>query len=161
MDASFFGLTSNNSIRARLGASTVELSDDHISSLSLEDELKLDLLLWFPSYIGAIADESTDSALIIQQLALKSYAKTFCALQVIPSVHMGFLQKKVNKDDQGVRFQHENSINHLKNDLEEQLAEARVKVLGQTTDYTPTVVVSTTKTLGIGISKPSTDVIVG
>jgi len=161
MDASYFGLTSNSSIRARLGASTEDLSDGDITSLALEDELKLDLLLWFPEFRATINDSSTETSIVIQQLALKSYAKTFCSLKVIPSVYMGFLQKKVAKDDQGVRFQHENSINHLKNDLEDQLVDARINVLGQDTIYTPTEPEVKTYAPGIGISSPSTDVIVG
>jgi len=93
MEGAFFGLTTNAEIRAQLGASDVEFSDDIIESLNLADELKLDLLSWFPDYVALSDDDSTETSVVVQQLSLKSYCKAFCALQSIPTVRLGFLQK--------------------------------------------------------------------
>ena len=157
MSSSYFGLTTNESIRAQLGAGVMELGDDKLANLNLQDELELDLLDWFPDYTALMADESGDTVVAKQQLALKIYAKTFCAYACIPTARMGFLQKRVDGEHQGVRFQNKDSMNELTSQLLAKLNETKAGILAQTSAYTPVASVAEYTVLGMAVSNPSAD----
>lgn len=161
MEGSFFGLTTFAQIRAQLGASTEELGNDYLENLSLAKELKLDLMMWFPKYQALADDEGEDAATVSQKISLELYAKVFCSHTCIPSIRMRFLQKKVDGEAQGTRFQHKDSINDLEQDLSKKLADLKATVLSFETDHTPSVEVATVAVLGMAVSTPSTDIIVG
>lgn len=161
MDGVFFGLTTFAEIRAQLGASDTEFDDPYMEDLSLDKELQLDLIGWFPQYQSLSDDEGTESSIVSQKLALKLYAKVLCAHKCIPSVRMRFLQKKAEGENQGVRFQHKDSINNLESDLAKKLADLKVVVLSFDTAHTPDTPVAEFSILGMSVSTPSTDIIVG
>lgn len=161
MEGAFFSLTTNDAVRAQIGTDSTEFSDDFIESLGLADELKLDLLEWFPAFQSLSDDDSTDTAIVKQQLALKGYAKAFCASTSMPALRMRLQQKTIDGDNQAVRFQNENSMTHLANDLAGKAADYKAKVLAIDTPYTPTVAEQTITVLGMAVSSPDTDAVVG
>lgn len=161
MAGTFEGLTSYFEIRAQLGSGDDEFDDAYIANLGLEAELQLDLLGWFPNHAALLADGAGTPIILQQQLAIKAYAKAYCALKSIPSIRMRFVQKKADGDNQAHRFQNKSSINHLQNDLEDKVADYKLLVMSLDTAHTPTEAVKTYTTLGMSVSTPSTDVITG
>ncbi len=159
MEGVFFGLTSCAEIRAQLGSGDSEFDDEYIGSLGLDSELQLDLLDWFPNYQALVDDDSGDTEIIKQQLAIKAYAKSYCALKSVPTLRMRFVQKKADGDNQAHRFQNKDTINDLQADLQVKAAEYKHLVLSLTTAFSPTEAETTYVTLGAAISTPDNDVI--
>ena len=154
------GLTKYSTIRAQLGASNVDLSDDYLDDLSIATDLQLDLLSWFPNYQSLIADASGDEAVIRQQLALQIYAKMFCAYRIATVVPMKFLQKVVDGEDQAIRFQNAKTMSEFKESLKELTYNYKNSVLATTTSHNPPQQEQVSHP-GISLSKPNTDVITG
>lgn len=156
-ESTFFGLTSCDEIRAQLGAGSSELNNEDIANLSVEDELQLDLLTWFPEYSALLAD--TDAAVKSQKLAIKIYAKVFCASRVVITAPLRFLQKDGNGDNANSRFQNDNSLNNFIQALSDKVVVSKTKVLSFTTAHSPAASTVTQKYLGMSISTPSVNVI--
>lgn len=159
MEASFTALTTYDEVRAQLGASESEFPDVDMDSAGLDKELELDLLDWFPEYAALAVD--ADTSVASQLLALKVYSAAFCALSALTGSTLLFLQKKVDGDNQWVRFSHKDSLNEFRDALLQKVAKYRARVLSVTTAHSPAADTTETAILGFGISTPATDVIVG
>lgn len=156
--AEVLGLVKYSTVRSQLGASNIDLPDNYIDDLNISNDLQLDLLTWFPSYQSLISDTSADVDVVKQQLALKVYAKMFCAYRITTVAPMKFLQKLVDGEDQAVRFQNANTMNSFRENLKELTYNYKNSVLAITTPYSP-VQQEQVSHPSISVSKPTTDVI--
>ena len=153
------GLTTYSAIRAQLGVSTTDAPNTLFDDLNIIDELKSDLLSWFPNYEAALVDTSGDAQVENQKLLLGLYAKVYCASVVSLVAPMKFLETRKDGDTSGSRFSFNNSLKDYQQSLNDRAEAYKLKVTNISTPYfsKPT----TAAIPAVIISKPSRDAITG
>ena len=159
--STLFGLTNYTEIISQLGIEKSEFKEDEFNSSGIQEELQLDLLQWFPSYENLASDNSADTSITVQRLALRVYCKVFCAEQIALTSAMRFVQQEGDGDNATKRFQSASSLADFKEGLTRKRAEMKATVLATSTIYTPEDEEVTVSINVMSIASPATDKILG
>lgn len=156
-----FGLTDYTEVLGQLGVTTSEFKEDDFISIGVEAELELDLLQWFPDF-QSLSDVATPAGDVKkQQLALRIYAKVFCAHMVAVTAPLRFVNQSGDGDNAVKRFQNSSSLNDFIMELEEKKLSLKNLVLSLSTAYSPVEEAVKITAPTMVISSPSVDVITG
>lgn len=156
-----FGLTDYDEVMAQLGVDDVEFSEEQFRKVGIEQELKLDLLQWFPNYEALNSDNSTDSNVVAQQLALRIYAKVFSAHMIAITAPLRFFQQINDGQNTSKRFQNESSLRDFIQELEDKKFNLRNTVLSYSTSHSPQEKKLANNFVGMKAAPPATDIITG
>lgn len=102
--------TTTQAVRARLGVSDVDLSDQAMADFGLDTYLRVDLAQWLSGHADVYADGIAGGATAEQVLAkdrLVLYAQTFMALKLAESAQLWAFQQVSDGNIEGRRFANE------------------------------------------------------
>lgn len=131
-------LTTSQAVRAVLGIDDHDYSDTQLTELGLGDEIKVHVPTWFPLWETLMDDDTGDSDIERQQLAMKIYVKFYCARVTLSAAPMAFLQRRSDGEVESNRF-NDSAIENLTIEIDKQLAIRRAEVLAISTAMTPPV----------------------
>lgn len=143
-------------VKLQMGVGKYDITEEQILESGLYDELVLDLYLWFPKYAELLNNISSDTAVTMQQIAVKTYGKLFLCRKLAMTGRLAFWQKDGDGENKNERYTLDWSKVIL--EWEEEMDRARGTVLGIDTEFTPVEEKQAVSGANVvGVSRPAVD----